>query len=147
MNTLIFILSIIEAVFISSLLILTFDLHGKIYIGWAIAVGVTVGLVNWLAPKLTWATIWLGPIYSLIMLAVVAVLVMCFYWFHDQIFTTALRQLFVMLLIMIPVTLTAKSAAWMSYYALKAKWVTSVPLIVSVIALIIMTIDALFYRE
>ena len=136
---LIFILSIIEAVF------LTFQSNKYAWVG--LLIGVVTGLVNWLSPKLTWATVWLGPVFSLVMIGVVAAITMMFYWLHDQGLYGSFKQLFITFLVLIPVTLTAKSAASVTRYAFKANWVMSMPVVISVIALVIMLIDVVMYHD
>ena len=136
---LIFILSVVEAVGIASVLFLMFRSEKYVWVG--PLVGIVTGLVNWLAPKLTWATVWLGPVFSLVMIGVVASITMMFYWLHDQGLYDSIKQLFMTFLVLVPVTLTAKSAASVARYAFKANWIMSVPVIVSVIALVIMVFD------
>ena len=142
---LIFILSIIEAVGVASILFLTFKSNKYAWVG--LLIGVVTGLVNWLSPKLTWATVWLGPVFSLVMIGVVAAITMMFYWLHDQGLYGSFKQLFITFLVLIPVTLTAKSAASVTRYAFKANWVMSMPVVISVIALVIMLIDVVMYHD
>ncbi|MBQ3470139.1 hypothetical protein IJH23_00245 [Candidatus Saccharibacteria bacterium] len=142
---LIFILSIIEAVGVASILFLTFQSNKYAWVG--LLIGVVTGLVNWLSPKLTWATVWLGPVFSLVMIGVVAAITMMFYWLHDQGLYGSFKQLFITFLVLIPVTLTAKSAASVTRYAFKANWVMSMPVVISVIALVIMLIDVVMYHD
>ena len=141
----IFILSVIEAVGVASILFLTFQSNKYAWVGPLI--GVVTGLVNWLSPKLTWATVWLGPVFSLVMIGVVAAITMTFYWLHDQGLYGSFKQLFITFLVLIPVTLTAKSAASVTRYAFKANWVMSMPVVISVIALVIMVVDVVMYHD
>lgn len=142
---LIFILSVVETVGVASILFLTFQSNKYAWVGPLI--GVVTGLINWLTPKLTWATVWLGPVFSLVMIGVVAAITMAFYWLHDQELYGSFKQLFITFLVLIPVTLTAKSAASVTRYALKANWVMSMPVVISVIALVIMIIDVVMYHD
>ena len=121
--------------------------NGRSY--WAIALSVVSILVNFFAPSLRRGTIWLAPIMFIAMLLVMACIANLFYWKHEQ--EGALRQALWMIVVLIPVTLTTESAAYMTASLVKNRTVISMiialPFIMAVLSAIFFVVDAVWYRE
>lgn len=140
-NGLILILSVVEAVVIIGILLSIFD-AGRL--NWAsVVIGLTVGLINWLAPSLTRTTLWLGPVFLLVILAVFGAIAYGFYWFFDTDREFPVKTFGLLLLVLVIVALTGKSVAVMAWYALGNgwKWLTTVPVIAAVLVAVFIIYD------
>lgn len=140
-NGLILILSVVEAVVIIGVLLSIFD-AGRL--NWAsVVIGLTVGLINWRAPSLTRATLWLGPVFLLVMLAVFGAVAYGFYWYFDPDVESPIRTYGLLLLLLVVMALTGKSAAVMAWYALGNgwRWLTAVPVIAAVLVALFIIYD------
>lgn len=139
-STLILVLSIAELVVLIGLLTVI-DARNRQWVG--VAVAFVVAGLNYLAPKLTRPMLWLAPIFFIAWIAMVVVVNMLFYWYHDT--DNAVRELLLTLLALVPIALTGKSVAYMAYafFGRGWSWLNAVPVVVSVVAAINMVVDTI----
>ena len=145
-NWLFLILSVFEAVVIIGVLLSIFD-AGRL--NWAsVVIGLTVGLINWRAPSLTRATLWLGPVFLLVILADFAAITYLFYWFFDPDMERPIKAYGLLFLLLVIITLTGRSASMMAWVALGHgwRWLTVVPVIAAVLVGGFIIYDGISYR-
>ena len=135
------VLSIVELFVVAGILISAFD-AGRLNLAW-LGVGAVTAFINWQAPLLTASTLWLGPVFLIAMLVMMALVAVGFWYYHDQ--DRPIKPFFMAILVLIPMTLTAKSASWMAYYALRARWVINLPVVVVILVVVFMFGDMVRY--
>ena len=137
-STLILVLSIAELVFLIAMLTVI-DAGTRQWTG--VVVAFVIAGLNYLAPKLTRPALWLAPVFFLVWIAMVVVINMLFYWYHDQ--DNIGRELIMTLLALVPITLTGKSVAYMAYacFGRGWQWLNAVPVVIAAVAAFNMVID------